>query len=415
MKNIIKALVVVLVVACVSFLPASISDYHINDPSNRLNYYLSFEEQGPLKISIDSSYKLHLNKDINDVTYKSSRSDIVSVDSTGLIETKKLGSSIITATSDDEETELKVVVKTSTGFVTQEQLDSLNLDKYDNLMVVAHPDDETLWGGAHLKDSNYFVVCLTNADNNTRKNEFLSIINYTKNKGIILGYPDTQDYIRDDWEEDKQGIISDLEKIINYKKWNTIVTHSPDGGTGHMHHKMTSQLVYSIVKKNDDLDKLYYFGPYYRKNNIPANAPIISSEELKFKYDVLKLYKSVNANIGNIWYHMIPYERFVSEHDWNELGLKSESTYETIAINIPTSSIAIKGLSNNKIIVIDGNDVEFSVTNPNGETSSEIIKKLNPTIDVRGLRDGNHYIDLALYSNYVFAENKKVLVHIISK
>ena len=29
-----------------------------------------------------------------------------------------------------------------------------------NLMIVAHPDDETLWGGAHLIEDNYYVVCV---------------------------------------------------------------------------------------------------------------------------------------------------------------------------------------------------------------------------------------------------------------
>lgn len=29
-------------------------------------------------------------------------------------------------------------------------------------MIVAHPDDETLWGGSHLIDDNYLVVCMSN-------------------------------------------------------------------------------------------------------------------------------------------------------------------------------------------------------------------------------------------------------------
>lgn len=41
------------------------------------------------------------------------------------------------------------------------------LDDYDSLMVVAHPDDETIWGGAHLLKGKYVVVCITNGNNRT--------------------------------------------------------------------------------------------------------------------------------------------------------------------------------------------------------------------------------------------------------
>lgn len=43
----------------------------------------------------------------------------------------------------------------------------MNLSGIDKVMVVAHPDDETLWGGMHLLKNKYLVICLTNA--NTRK------------------------------------------------------------------------------------------------------------------------------------------------------------------------------------------------------------------------------------------------------
>ena len=32
----------------------------------------------------------------------------------------------------------------------------------ESLMIVAHPDDETIWGGSHLLKGHYLVVCLTN-------------------------------------------------------------------------------------------------------------------------------------------------------------------------------------------------------------------------------------------------------------
>ena len=45
-------------------------------------------------------------------------------------------------------------------------------------MIVAHPDDETLWGGANLLKERYFVVCLTNGYDLIRSNEFKEILKF---------------------------------------------------------------------------------------------------------------------------------------------------------------------------------------------------------------------------------------------
>ena len=41
-----------------------------------------------------------------------------------------------------------------------------------SLMIVAHPDDEILWGGASLSHHRYVVVCMTNGDHPIRSVEF---------------------------------------------------------------------------------------------------------------------------------------------------------------------------------------------------------------------------------------------------
>ena len=44
----------------------------------------------------------------------------------------------------------------------KKMIDGLNLKNIDSVMFVAHPDDETIWGGSHLLKKHYLVVCLTN-------------------------------------------------------------------------------------------------------------------------------------------------------------------------------------------------------------------------------------------------------------
>ena len=57
-------------------------------------------------------------------------------------------------------------------------------------MIVAHPDDETIWGGSHLINGNYTVLCITNGNNKKRKKEFMKVMEKTHSKGIILSFPD---------------------------------------------------------------------------------------------------------------------------------------------------------------------------------------------------------------------------------
>ena len=50
---------------------------------------------------------------------------------------------------------------------------------YDNLMIVAHPDDETLWGFNKLEKKKFLVVCVTCGRNKIRE-KFLQNISLSK-------------------------------------------------------------------------------------------------------------------------------------------------------------------------------------------------------------------------------------------
>lgn len=100
---------------------------------------------------------------------------------------------------------------------TGTQLKAMNLDKVDKLMIVAHPDDESYWGGAHLLEDNYLVVCITNGDNSVRHKEFFNALQYSGDEGVILEYPDIKNGVKSKWQDCQKEIVSDLQKIIDYK------------------------------------------------------------------------------------------------------------------------------------------------------------------------------------------------------
>lgn len=45
----------------------------------------------------------------------------------------------------------------------------IHAEEPESLMIVAHPDDETIWGGSHLINGNYTVLCITNGNNKKKK------------------------------------------------------------------------------------------------------------------------------------------------------------------------------------------------------------------------------------------------------
>lgn len=199
-------------------------------------------------------------------------------------------------------------------------ISKINLDKIDNLMIVAHPDDETIWGGAHLIKDNYLVVCITCGRNRIRYHELKRVMKETNNSFLALYYPDKTFGKRNDWSKSYNKIYNDLEKIIKLKKWDTIVSHNYSGEYGHIHHRLTNKIVTDIYNDLELDNKLYFFGKYYTKKKIkyrPASVYKIDKKTLNIKRDkMIKKYKSQKF-IQKMFGHMFKYE------DW-ELYIKGD-------------------------------------------------------------------------------------------
>lgn len=204
--------------------------------------------------------------------------------------------------------------------ITKKQLDSMELEKIKNLMIVAHPDDETFWGGAHIRKENYLVVCITNGTSNIRKREFIQAVTLAKSVPLILNYPDKQFGIRSRWFGHQKRIQKDLEVLLSYKDWEKVVTHNPDGEYGHIHHKKTSALVTVALREKPEIE-LFYFGSYFTKDSLQERAEqkkdSISEEELQKKWQMVECYSSQEKAI-HLFSHMFPYENWISAKDWEE-------------------------------------------------------------------------------------------------
>lgn len=115
--------------------------------------------------------------------------------------------------------------------------------KSRKLMIVAHPDDETLFGGGLLLSKDWTVICVTGGDNPVRRKEFLSVMKEVDADCEIWSYPDV-------WEGHfNMSLLSkELVRVIRGRRWDMIVTHNSEGEYGHTQHKALFSIVSSLVK-----------------------------------------------------------------------------------------------------------------------------------------------------------------------
>ena len=191
----------------------------------------------------------------------------------------------------------------------------INLKGYNKLMIIAHPDDETLWGGKALIEDDYLVVCITCGKVKSRVFEFVNVMHTTNDKYIMLGYPDKTKGQRDNWDKVYKDISKDLDKMITVKDWEQIVVHNPDGEYGHQHHKMLNVMTTNLVKEKK---KLYYFGHYSSKKSISKHYDELTpmnDNTLKKKKQIIGIYHSQKF-IQTSFDQMFPYENWLSYEEW---------------------------------------------------------------------------------------------------
>lgn len=109
-------------------------------------------------------------------------------------------------------------------------------------MVVAHPDDESLFGGAQLLTSNgWKVICVTNGYNRVRRLEFETVMRMTDCEYEMWNYSDRWAEIID------SSVFNDLKRVVCEKQWSKVVTHNSVGEYGHIHHIQIHHMMKKLV------------------------------------------------------------------------------------------------------------------------------------------------------------------------
>ena len=259
------------------------------------------------------------------IEWKSLNNSIATVDQNGVVTAKRPSENVdIIASSKEDNRKFAVwhiSITANRGYITKQILDSKKLDDVNKLMIVSHPDDELFWGGGHLLQDKYFVVCVTNDyQNDERKNEFIRMMKTTGEECLVLDYPDSRINVGsmkkdiDLLTTSQKGLKKDLTLLLSYKKWDEVVTHNPDGEYGKYNHQKVSQFVTECYKEvNKNLNNLYYFGKFYW-GEVPGEQ--LPQNIVDKKYELIKSYIPTAAGAVKAFGHMLPYENWIEADKW---------------------------------------------------------------------------------------------------
>ena len=116
------------------------------------------------------------------------------------------------------------------------------------LMLIAHPDDEAIFGANDLlsKDNNVTVVCFTNLNNKIRSAEFFKCMKLAGSAGYML---DLNDAIDDGWPYMTTGELGDLVTSKLTGVYDMIVSHDKNGEYGHPQHKRVHVVANALAKR----------------------------------------------------------------------------------------------------------------------------------------------------------------------
>lgn len=144
-------------------------------------------------------------------------------------------------------------------------------------IIVAHPDDETLWAGGTILSHppwQCFIVCLCRASDAERAEKFYMALQVLKAQGIMGDLDDGPD--QKPLKEDliKQTILD----LLPPQHFDLIITHNPTGEyTKHLRHEEVSRAVIKLWNSGKISTSQLYTFAYEDGNKEYFPLPILNA------------------------------------------------------------------------------------------------------------------------------------------
>jgi len=204
-------------------------------------------------------------------------------------------------------------------------------------LIVAHPDDETLWaGGTILSHPSWkcFIVCLCRKNDAERSQKFRIALKILRSDGIMGDLDDGPD------QEplDEKVIESEILNLLPSVHFDLVITHNPEGEyTRHRRHEETGQAV-KILWDNGKIlaDELWTFA-YEDGNRKYYPIPVKNAT----------IYRELTKHIWERKYSLITEIYGFEKDSWEaRTAPKSEAFWQIEKANDPQKWL--KNLGNKK-------------------------------------------------------------------
>lgn len=179
-----------------------------------------------------------------------------------------------------------------------------NQEKKEILVIIAHPDDETIWmGGTLLKikekqDSNVTLICLSRRNDPDRYPKFRKACEILGVKGYIFDLDDAEE--GEYKNVSSQQIINTILKITKDNIYTTLYTHNKNGEYGHRRHIETHNAIQEMQSRGLLFAEEVYFFSYKKVENKYQGYAIHNSNAdklIKLGKSYLNMKKKIIQNI----------------------------------------------------------------------------------------------------------------------
>ena len=160
-----------------------------------------------------------------------------------------------------------------------------NIDKVENLMIVAHPDDETIFGMNELynKENWLLIICTNSMDGRIglMRKDIPGVIQMSKDYNfnlVVIQHFDMYEKIVNTRFD--ITVYNYLKEYLLKQKWRKIITHNKDGEYGHPQHILVHQMVSNILFNNNV--SYIEFKVFDFNDNVSNDITIVKNNILKY-------------------------------------------------------------------------------------------------------------------------------------
>jgi LmbE family N-acetylglucosaminyl deacetylase len=194
-------------------------------------------------------------------------------------------------------------------------------------VIVAHPDDETLWAGGTMlsyPEWDLFTVCLCRGGDPDRSPRFYEALKMYHSKGAIADLDDSPEQP----PLDKHMLEQEILKMLPARHFELIITHNPSGEyTRHRRHEEVSEAVIDLwLSGRFSTDELWTFAYEDGQNKYLPKA-----------MEYAPIYRRLSPKIANQKYQIITQIYGFSLDSW-----EARATSKTEAFWRFTSAIDAK-------------------------------------------------------------------------